>query len=265
MWLLAAGVLAAAVALEFVHDGSARNMAYEDSFTERRDAPGNAYSSLVYAALALYLARLPAPRRPLARASEAAVLVWFAYLSFRYHHTTSRWHGALDLWCVTYLCVSCLSRYLYRADREALAFTWVFMIPLLLDVALESPDHGVVVSYNLGILIVLVYLLLSFSVGKWRQFTSFTLAFAAKIADMVLARAGYHTSSPLNGTSAFHLLTGLAMYYHYRDEIASPAADPTLEEQRVHEFGAGYDKSQRWQDLQAGLASPTPQERKLME
>ena len=47
--------------------------------------------------------------------------------------------------------------------------------------------------------------------------------------------------------------------------LAAGVLAAAVAQQRVHEFGAGYDKSQRWQDLQAGLASPTPQERKLME
>lgn len=223
MWHLSLVIVACAVAMVFVCDGSELNTNYEDSFTERRDAPGNAYSSLVYAVLAFYLVRLPNPRRPRARATEAAVLLWFATLSFLYHHTASRWYGALDLWCVTYLCLSCLSRYLYTDDAQALAFTWTAMAPLLLDVAIRCPDSGVVVHSDLGIIGVLVYLLLAFSVGKWLQFAAFALAFAAKVADMALARAGHHTSSPLNGTSSFHLLTGLAMYLHYREEIAAKA------------------------------------------
>ena len=81
MWQLAACVLAIAVAMEFVPHDSADNTHYGDSFTEHRNAPGNAYSSLIYAVLAIYLVKLQAPRRARARATEVVVLAWFAYLS----------------------------------------------------------------------------------------------------------------------------------------------------------------------------------------
>jgi hypothetical protein len=93
----------------------------------------------------------------------------------------------------------------------------------------------------------------------------FALAFAAKVADIALARAGLHTSSPLNGTSAVHLLTGLAMYYHYRDEIAAADNPKSVDEKCAHEFGADYEKTERWQALKAGLASPTQQEAELLQ
>jgi hypothetical protein len=84
---------------------------------------------------------------------------------------------------------------------------------------------------------VLVYMLLWFSIGKWKQFIAFALAFAAKVIDMELASAGYHTVSLINGTSAFHLLTGMAMYWHYNDTLLykkpkniKPVVTPTVED-----------------------------------
>ena len=258
------GVVAVAVAMEFVHDGTAYNTTYASGFTERRTAPGNTYSSLVYAALACYLAQLRAPARPRACATEAVILLWFAYLSFRYHHTTSRWHGSLDLWCVTYLCMSCLSRYLYSSDKQAVLFTWVAMVPLLADVAMHAPDNNAVVSFSKSIIGLLVYMLLACSVGKWRQFLAFALAFVAKVIDMELAKQGVHTTSPVNGTSLFHVLTGVAMYFHYREMFGTLETPPNLEQERAEEFGAGYEQSQRWLDLKAGKAVPTLREQELL-
>ena len=254
-------MLSVIISMEFVHDDSLKNTDYDDSFWESRDAVGNTYSSLVYAALALYLMRRPSGSRPLGHASEIVVLFWFAYLSFRYHMTTSRWHGALDLWCVVYLCMSCLSRYRYDSDRDSVLFTWIAMVPLLIEAALDLPDGGHVVVDNLGIIGVLVYLLLSYSVGLWRQFSAFALAFTFKAGDMAMARAGKHTLSPVNGTSLFHMLTGLAMYYHYKVMFeAAPAVDELVEE-----FGAGYEKTERWQALKSGQVKPTPREKVLLK
>ena len=59
-------------------------------------------------------------------------------------------------------------------------------------------------------------------------------------------------------------LTGLAMYYHYRDEIAAADKPQSVDEKCAHEFGADYEKTERWKALKAGLALPTPQEAELL-
>ena len=102
--------LALAIGLHYRDDASQLNGGYSGSFTEEPCGdsvarPGNAWSSWVYAFLAIYLVSRPTAR-PLARAAEMPVLVWFSCVSYGYHTTTARWTGAQDLWCVTYLCVS---------------------------------------------------------------------------------------------------------------------------------------------------------------
>ena len=141
------------------------------------------------------------------------------------------------------------------------------MGPLLIDTAARPPDSSFVVSYNHGMIAILVYLLLSFVVQKWCMFGAFLSAFVAKVVDMEFAAAGHHTSSPVNGTSLFHVLTAAAMYLHYRDEIASQrtlSVTPTVTEQIAEEFGAGFDKTERWKSLVAGSVTPTTREAQLI-
>ena len=225
-FVLVAGMAAGMYALD---NGSALNADYQHSFTERDSGgwvsrPGNAWSSMVYAALAIYL-WANATSRPLARGTESAVLAWFAYESWSYHATASRWKGCQDLWCVVYLCLSCTTRYLTRDDNVGVALTWCAMGPLLADAALNRPDNGIVVANNEGMISVLVYILLWFSIRKWVQFSAFAIAFTAKVIDMTLAKHGVHAGI-VNGTSTFHVLTGLAMYYHYRDHILAEKSSP---------------------------------------
>jgi len=231
-------VIVLAIGLHFRDDASELNTKYSGEFTEEPWAHtvkrlGNAWSSWVYAVLGVYLASRPTTR-PLAGAAEIPVLIWFASMSYSYHITTAKWNGAQDLWGVTYLCVSCLSRYLTEDDWKGVAFTWMVMGPLMADMAVHAPNKCIVVDNDLGIIGVLVYMLLWFSIGKWKQFIAFALAFTAKVIDMALASAGYHTTSAINGTSVFHLLTGLAMYYHYNDtlipKVTKPVVTPAAED-----------------------------------
>ena len=222
---LAIGVFVVAITVVFLRDESPRKTHYHELFTEQACEghivlhPGNAYSSIVFALLAVWLARASVPKWHRARETDVVVLLWLSVVSFRFHATESLWIETQDLWCVIYLCVSCLSRYVRKCDASATGFTWAAAGPLLIDAAAQPLGRAVVEQHYLGIIGVLVYVLLWYSTRHWGQFAALLLAFIVKVADMVAASQGLYTNSPVNGTSLFHILTAIALYYHYRDEV----------------------------------------------
>ena len=155
------------------------------------------------------------------RQSDVVVLVWLSVVSFRFHATELLWVETQDLWCVIYLCVSCLSRYICNTDARAILFTWAAMGPLLVEAVAQPVGAAAVEEYYIGIIGVLVYLLLWYSQSNGYQFAALLIAFVAKVADMAAAAEGMHTASPLNGTSVFHILTAAALYMHYRDVVGA--------------------------------------------
>ena len=206
---------------------------YGDSFMERAHGSGtqrifNAYTSWVYAALALHilwrLAYVGKVRWPKTMGVEAAVLGWFAYFSYRWHTDQQRWAGSEDIWCVTFLCASCLSRYIVPdSEGRAAVFTWIPMLVLAIDRRVHAPDTGDGVPGNTEIIGVLAYILLYYSVAKQQywQALAFGLAFLLKVLDMSVFSD--HAVHPLlSGTGWFHLLTGTAMFLHYSHLFTDP-------------------------------------------
>lgn len=214
-----------AVAITFARSSNLKKVNYKQLFTEQEHGsstvkhPGNAYSSLAFAAVGVWLAWAPVPLLKMSRQSDVVVLLWLSVVSFRFHATESLWVETQDLWCVIYLCVSCLSRYVANTDARAVLFTWLAMGGLLIDAVAEPVGSAVVEQYYIGIIGVLVYVLLWYSQSSWWQFGLLLIAFVAKVADMAAAGAGKWTSSPVNGTSMFHLLTASALWVHYRDVV----------------------------------------------
>lgn len=225
-----AGVLCAALAVTFARTENIRKENYITLFTESKTSndirhPGNAFSSFAFVFVALWLARAAVPMYKMARQADVVVLVWLSVVSFRFHATELLWIETQDLWCVVYLCVSCLSRYVANTDARSLLFTWTAMVPLLLEAVAQPVGSSVVEQYYIGIIGVLVYLLLWFSQDNGALFATLLTAFVAKVADMAAAAESMHTTSPLNGTSAFHILTALALFMHYTDEVVEPPAE----------------------------------------
>ena len=176
-------VLLLAVAVTFARDESLRKDNYAALFTERTAPgghvrhPGNAFSSLAFAAVGLWLSRVTVATYAMARQSDVVVLLWLCVVSFRFHATESLWIETQDLWCVVYLCVSCLSRYIARTDSQSVLFTWVAMGALLVDAVAQPVGRAVVEQHYIGIVGVLVYALLWFSQSCWCQFAALLVAY----------------------------------------------------------------------------------------
>lgn len=225
---LSVGVSAAAVAMGVLRDESALKEDYSSMFTESSSSgavkhPGNAYSSFAYAWLALWLATRKTVAMRWSRQSDAAVLAWLSVVSFRFHMTESLWIETQDLWCVIYLCLACVARYMEGDDVRAMLLTWLAMAGLLADAAWQGVGEAVVEEHYMGIIGVLVYFLLRYSVGAWLQLLSLALGFGVKVADMWFAQDGQHTSVVANGTSLFHVLTAVALWLHYRSVVVGSA------------------------------------------
>lgn len=205
-----------------------KNPIYVEEFTERRAQggvlhPGNAWSSGVYAILGCLLLWNEG-KGPLiwCRSSEGATLLWFAWLSFSYHASECYWTGALDITLVIHLCVSCLAHALLWPDLICVAIAWMVTCSLLASVwtHVKEPAQSVPVKYMMPLLTPLVLALLTIQAlgGSWWRFSTFGFGFAVKLMDRWAAGHGVRTGVA-NGTSIFHLLTGVAMYLHYEEML----------------------------------------------
>ena len=218
-----ASVFVLAVVTTFAHSDALQKDTYQHLFTELDTGStikhvGNAYSSIIYAILGIWLSRVTTKQYELSRQSDVVVLLWLSVVSFRFHATELLWIETQDLWCVIYLCTSCISRYIERDDK-AMVFTWVAMGPLLLDAVIQRVGSAVVLENYIGIIGALIYILLWFSWKSKLQFGLLLVAFVAKLADMAAASNSMYTRWPINGTSAFHILTAAALYVHYKTEV----------------------------------------------
>jgi hypothetical protein len=187
--------------------------------------PGNAWSSVVYTVLGLYLLASTADMRPWCRRSEGATLLWFSWLSFHFHATESAWTNALDITMVTHLCMSCLTHCLGLPDLACVGLTWTATGGLLANAWSHryDPSAAACVQHMVPLLAPLVAALLALQAqaGAWGRFAAFGGGFAVKLADRRLAAGGVR-AGVVNGTSMFHLLTGAAMYLHYAEVLLTP-------------------------------------------
>lgn len=199
-----------------------RNPQYKSEFTERPNPgkvmhPGNAWSSVIYTALGIYLITTPAILRPWSRTSEGVTLIWFSWLSFNYHATESDWIGAMDITMVTHLCISCLAHSLDITDLKCMLIAWSITISFLANVIYQRYNvaNAIIVKFMIPIVTTLVVPLLwfQFGVSYWRFFT-FGTGFLLKLIDRKLAKYRIPLGI-VNGTSVFHILTGMAMFMHY--------------------------------------------------
>ncbi len=221
----AASLTSVALLAEMLHrtEDHRINPCYKNEFTERRCAssvlhPGNAYSSAIYTALGAMLLWNGSSERPWCCAVEGATLLWFSWLSYHYHATELEWAGALDITMVIHLCVSCLVQCLGLGDLACVALAWAATGGLLANVWSHraEPERSVPVRCMVPLLapLVLALLHLQAAAGAWARFGAFGAGFAVKLLDRRLAPS--RRCGMVNGTSAFHLLTGLAMCMHYR-------------------------------------------------
>ena len=198
-----------------------KNPKYKNEFTEKNTLtsikhPGNAWSSIIYAFIGLYLLNTSSSIRPYSRCVEGSLLIWFAWLSFTYHSTENDWIGALDITLVIHLCISCLTHSLGLADINCILMSWSILLYFLLNVYenKDEPSNSITVKYMMPIVTTLVIILMWFQVGFWMRFFTFGLGFLLKKIDRIGADKGI-ILGVINGTSLFHILTGIAMYMHY--------------------------------------------------
>ena len=206
----------------------AKNPSYARDFTERRADgvalhPGNAWSSGVYGVLgSLLLWSAGKEQMRWCRSTEGAALLWFAWLSFSYHASECDWTGVLDITMVTHLCVSCLTHALRFPDLICVAIAWTTTCGLLASAwsHMREPAQSVPVKYMMHVLTPLVLMLLCIQAraGAWWRFSAFGVGFAVKLVDRWAAGHGAR-AGVINGTSAFHVLTGAAMYLHYQEML----------------------------------------------
>lgn len=221
---LSVGVFVFAAIAGIARDENKIKTTYSTMFSESTASgavkhPGNAYSSGAYLILAVWLATRKHVSMKWSRQSDAAVLAWLSVVSFRFHATESLWIETQDLWCVIYLCLACVARYTERHDAKAMLLTWLAMVILIIDACAQTLDQSIIQQHYFGIIGVLVYLLLRYSLCVPVQFLFLFVGFAVKMIDIMAAKDRMHTSSWLNGTSLFHVFTAVALYKHYKDEI----------------------------------------------
>ena len=218
------GVFILAIIVGIAKNEAVQKSTYSSMFTESTSSgsvkhPGNAFSSSAYLILAVWLATRKHASMKWSRQSDAAVLAWLSVVSFRFHATESLWIETQDLWCVIYLCLACVARYTEKNDNKALLLTWLAMFMLIVDAFAQNINNSIIQQHYFGIVGVLVYLLLRYSLCTPVQFVCLFVGFAVKLIDILAAQDSMHTSSWLNGTSLFHILTAVALYKHYNDEV----------------------------------------------
>jgi len=204
-----------------IKENNSINPKYKSEFTEYNSETrikhwGNAWSSVVYAILGIYLLNTSATVRPLSRSLEGALLLWFSWLSFTYHATEIDWIGALDITLVIHLCISCLTHTLGFSDTNCILISWSILLYFLSNVYhnRSNPSNSITVKYMMNIVTSLVILLMWYQIGYWLRFFTFGLGFLLKKIDRVIASNGI-AMGVINGTSLFHILTCLAMFMHY--------------------------------------------------
>jgi len=94
--------------------------------------------------------------------------------------------------------------------------SWSILLYFLLNVYenKDEPSNSITVKYMMPIVTTLVIILMWFQVGFWMRFFTFGLGFLLKKIDRIGADKGI-ILGVINGTSLFHILTGIAMYMHY--------------------------------------------------
>lgn len=199
-----------------------KNLKYNQEFTEKKKEgkiahPGNAWSSISYAILGLYLLTTESSTRPLSRSIEGALLIWFSWLSFTFHATEIDWIGALDITVVIHLCIACLTHLLGIPDMLCIITSWSITLLLLTNVYYNenNPSNSITVKHMMNIVTPLVFAILYLLIGQLDRFIIFGLGFALKKIDRIASMRGIVLGS-INGTSAFHILTCVAMYLHYQ-------------------------------------------------
>jgi hypothetical protein len=204
-----------------IKDNIAINPKYKTEFTEHTSETkikhlGNAWSSVVYAMLGIYLLNTSSTNRPLSRSIEGALLIWFSWLSFRYHATEIDWIGALDITLVIHLCISCLTHSIGFTDINCILISWSILLYFLSNVYhnRDNPSESITVKHMMDIVTTLVILLMWYQIGYWTRFIMFGLGFILKKMDRIIASNGFELGV-INGTSLFHVLTCIAMFMHY--------------------------------------------------
>ena len=95
--------------------------------------------------------------------------------------------------------------------------SWSITLLLLTNVYYNENNliNSITVKHMMNIVTPLVFAILYFLIGHWDRFIIFGLGFALKKIDRIASKRGVMLGS-INGTSAFHILTCVAMYMHYQ-------------------------------------------------
>ena len=206
-----------------------RNPEYAMQFTEKTTGDfirhrGNAWTSIIYLLIGFSLLTTDGTgQRPLTRSLLGTMNIEFATFSFLYHATEDQWVGVLDAIWLQNLCAASLFMLVGLSDLTVVVLTLIFLCFEVTNLFTKHRQYPIMCfgeKYMIHVLTPLVLLILTAVAilhHDWVDFWYFSTAFSIKAIDRNLARLcrGFRTTSPIQGTSMFHLLTGIVMFRHY--------------------------------------------------